>query len=217
MSKNQFYFLYGLEDTGLGQKLMFKEQNREFVQILHNGNYHWVVLSNIICSKNEIDYYDSLFHRKIRDHEKMQIFNIFKCSCKELKVNAEACQQQANGVDCGAFAIANTFHVSTGADIGKKKIQDDEMKDHLLQCIKSGHFQKFEKSGSSDIVSRKIMKNFRFFVTADFLGHGIIPKTKIWIWYAVIRARNGIIANVKTYQTLFLIKNMILIGVVLVV
>ena len=174
MSKNQFYFLYGLEDTGLGQKLMLKEQNREFVKILHNGNYHWVVLSNIICSKNEIDYYDSLFHRKIRDHEKMQIFNIFKCSCKELKVNAEACQQQTNGVDCGAFAIANTFHVSTGADIGKKKIQDDEMKDHLLQCIKSGHFQEFEKSGSSDIVSRKIMKiKFQIFCYCRF------P----WAWY----------------------------------
>ena len=71
MSKNQFYFLYGPEDTGLGQKLMFMEQNREFVQILHNGNYHCVVLSNIISSKNEIDYYDSLFHRKTRDHEKM--------------------------------------------------------------------------------------------------------------------------------------------------
>lgn len=158
MSKNQFYFLYGLEDTGLGQKLMFKEQNREFVQILHNGNYHWVVLSNIICSKNEIDYYDSIFHRKIRDHEKMQIFNIFKCSCKELKVNAEACQQQANGVDCGDFLIANMFHISTDADIGSTKIGEDKMNDHLLQCIKSGEIQELEKSNSSDIVFCKIKK-----------------------------------------------------------
>ena len=61
--------------------------------------------------------------------------SIFLNSCKELKVNVKACQQQANGVDYGVFAIANTFHVSAGADIGRKKIQEDEMNDHLLQCI----------------------------------------------------------------------------------
>ena len=31
----------------------------------------------------------------------------------------------------------------------------------------------------------------------------MIPKSNIWIWHAPIRARNGIIANVKTQQTLF--------------
>ena len=42
--KNQFHAQYGLQDTVLGQKLMFKEQKEEFVQILHNGNYYWVVI-----------------------------------------------------------------------------------------------------------------------------------------------------------------------------
>ena len=126
-------------------------------QILHNGNYHWVVINNINCSKDEIDYYDSLFHGKIRDHVKMQICNIFKCSGKELTVNVKACQQQTNGVDC-VFAAANMFHVSTGADIGRTKIREDKMRDHLLQCIKSGHFQEFEKSNSSNIVFCKIKK-----------------------------------------------------------
>ena len=105
--KNQFHAQYGLQDTVLGQKLMFKEQKGEFVQILHNGNYQWVVISNINCSKDETNYYDSLFHGKIRDHVKMQICNIFKCSGKELTVNVKACQQQTNGVDCGVFAVAN--------------------------------------------------------------------------------------------------------------
>ena len=43
---------------------------------------------------------------------------------------------------------------------------------------------------------------FGFFVTLDLLGNGMIPKSNIWIWHAPIRARNGIIANVKTQQTL---------------
>ena len=69
--------------------------------------HHWVVISNINCSKDEMNYYDSIFHGKIRDHVKMQIFNIFKCIGKELTVNVKACQQQTNGVDCGVFAVAN--------------------------------------------------------------------------------------------------------------
>ena len=63
--KNQFHAKYGLQDTVLGQKLMFKEQKEEFVQILHNGSYHWDVVSNINYSMDEINYYDILFHGKI--------------------------------------------------------------------------------------------------------------------------------------------------------
>ena len=119
---------------------MSKEQKGKFVQILHNGNHHWVVISNINGSKDEIDYYDSLFHGKIGNDVKMQICIIFKCSSKELTVNIKACQQQINGVDCGVFAVANMFHILTAVDIGRTKIREDKMKDHLLQCIKSGHF-----------------------------------------------------------------------------
>ena len=119
-------------------------------------NYHWVVISNINCSKDEINYYDSLFYGKIRDHVKMQICNIFKCNGKELTVNVKACKQQTNGDDCGVFAVANLFHILTGADIDRTNIQDDKMRYHLLQCIKSGHFKEFDKSNNSDIVFCKI-------------------------------------------------------------
>ena len=172
--KNQFHAQYGLQDTLLGQKLMLKEQKGEFVQILHNGNYHWVVISNINCSKDEINYYDSLFYGKIRDHVKMQICNIFKCNGKELTVNVKACKQQTNGDDCGVFAVANLFHILTGADIGRTKIREDKMRDHLLQCIKSGHFKEFEKSDSSDIVFCKIKK-----IKIQIFCYCRFP----WAWY----------------------------------
>ena len=51
--KNQFHAQHELQDTLPGQKLMFKEQKGEFVQILHKRNYHWVVISYISSSKNE--------------------------------------------------------------------------------------------------------------------------------------------------------------------
>ena len=73
-------------------KPMFNELKGKLVHILYNGNYHWVVISNINCSKNKIDYQDRLFHDEIRDHVKMQICNIFKCNAKEFTFNVKICQ-----------------------------------------------------------------------------------------------------------------------------
>ena len=117
-----------------------------------------------------------------------------------------------NGVVCSVL-----FHSLTGADIGRIKTWEDKIRDHLLQCIKSGHFKKFKKPGSSDIIFCKI-KNIKIqiFRYCRFPWDTIIPKTNTWIWHAAIRARNGIIANMNKYQTLFSMKNLIFIGIVLV-
>ena len=70
--------------------------------------------------------------------------------------------------------MVNMFHVLTGADIGQTKIREDKMKDHPLQCIKSGYSQEFEKSDSSDTAFCKIMEiKFQIFCYCRF------P----WAWY----------------------------------
>ena len=83
----------GLQDTILGQTLMFREQNGKFVQILHNGSFHWITISNISSEKNEINYYDSLFHGKIKDHIKMQVCNFYKCPEDDDVMRVYVCQQ----------------------------------------------------------------------------------------------------------------------------
>ena len=46
--KSQYKMLrYGLVDSALGQKLMFRNEKGEFVQISHNGSYHWVSVSTV--------------------------------------------------------------------------------------------------------------------------------------------------------------------------
>ena len=104
----------------------------------------------------------------------MQICNIFKCSGKELTVNVKACQQQTNGDDCGVFAVTNLFHILAGADIDRTKIRGDKMRDHLLQCIRSGHFKEFDKSNISDIVFCKIKK-----IKIQIFCYCRFP----WAWY----------------------------------
>ena len=48
------------------------------------------------------------------------------------------------------------------------------MRDHLLQCIKSGHFKGFEKSDSSEIVFCKIKK-----IKIQIFCYCRFP----WAWY----------------------------------
>ena len=71
--------------------------------------------------------------------------------------------------DCAVLGVSNMFHILTGADIGRTKIQEDKMIDRLLQRIKSGHFQEFEKSDGSNIVFCKIKKiKFQIFCHCRF-------------------------------------------------
>ena len=42
--RKQFSVWSGLQDTILGQKLMFKEWIEKFVQILHNGSFHYLFI-----------------------------------------------------------------------------------------------------------------------------------------------------------------------------
>ena len=94
----QFKMKDRFQDTILNQKLMFKPKD-QFVQILHNKGFHWVTVSNVNSKSGSVDYCDSLFHGRIKDHAKLQIANISKTENSELEIHIRSCQQQKNGVD----------------------------------------------------------------------------------------------------------------------
>ena len=65
MAQN-FSVQLGLQDTLLVQKTKFKSVPvGNFVQILHDGKYHWVAISTHGCEQGEVIYMDSLFRRSI--------------------------------------------------------------------------------------------------------------------------------------------------------
>ena len=86
----QFKMKDRFQDTILGQKLMFKPKEH-FVQILHNKSFHWVTVSNVNSKSGSVDYYDSLFHGRIKDHVKLQIANISKTENSELELYIRFC------------------------------------------------------------------------------------------------------------------------------
>ena len=59
---------------------------------------------------------------------------------EELSVKFGACQQKSNDVDCRFYSVANVFHSPSAIHISTKITCEDQVRPHLLKCIKSGQF-----------------------------------------------------------------------------
>ena len=99
-------WLKGLLDPILGQTKSFKRfQLQPFVQILHDGVAHWVVISTFNCKPGEIMLMNSLFKGRVSVHIKKQICFIMNSKEREIKIKVAGVQLQTNGIDCGLYAI----------------------------------------------------------------------------------------------------------------
>ena len=126
----------GLQDTVLGQNLKFKSMpHTPFVQIIHDGRFHWVALSRYGCQEGEVFLLDSLFSGTITQKVKQQICQIMKCPSDTIKVKIASVQQQSNGIDCGVFSIAFVQSILLGDDISLISYDQVRLRSHLLQCL----------------------------------------------------------------------------------
>ena len=112
----------GLQEPILGQKMFFAVAAGDFVQILHDGNLHWITVSNIHCESNRdtVDVYDSLYST-IPMNIKMQIASLMMSKSGNIVIRNRSFQHQTGGVDCGLFAIASATTLCNGEDPARHK------------------------------------------------------------------------------------------------
>ena len=80
MLKKQFPDTNGLQDPLLGQLLSYQiYQNTPFVQVIHNGCYHWLWLSTYGCKQGEIFVLVSKFNYSLSIQTKKQICALLHC------------------------------------------------------------------------------------------------------------------------------------------
>ena len=172
----QFKMKDRFQDTMLGQKLMFKPK-KHFVQILHNKSFNWITVSNVNSKSGSVDYYDSLFHGRIKDHVKLQIANISKTENSESEIHIHSCQQQKNGFDCGIFAVANVCYILTGIDVSSIRIDENKMKGHFLQCLEQDQFEPFSEK-QTDVNT--------FFSPESVINMEVLCRYRMpWVWYHI--------------------------------
>ena len=110
--RSQYAHADGLQDPLNGVKLKFQVKKRApFVQVLHDGNYHWIAISTYHCQPGEVVYMDSLFSGVIAKHVKKQICSIIRYDKSPITIKVIPVQQQQHFVDCGLFAVAFVQYV----------------------------------------------------------------------------------------------------------
>ena len=181
--QRQSPFAIGLQDPVIGQRFQFRVISSDpFVQILHDGGLHWVTISTYNCHQyGEINYFDSLYHHRIKKHIKKQIAAIVRCDKDELVINVKPVQQQTNSVDCGIFAIAFALDILKGKDPTQLRLCSKMMRSFLHECYTKGVLLDFpsttKQPNIAPVVDKKIgvklfctcrMPYFEGDVTADF-------------------------------------------------
>ena len=153
----QFPKVPGLEDTVLGSKLQFNMHSGDFVQILHDGGLHWICVSNLFCEDNSVEVFDSMY-ASLPVHVKMQVACIMMVQQAALTVKVVNFQRQSGGSDCGLFAIAAATELCHGNDPSKKVFYQDQMRDHLLACLKNDQLTPFPSASKERNVRKRISK-----------------------------------------------------------
>ena len=136
----QFPELVGLEHTSLGYTKFFSIRRGKFLQILH-GQHHWVTTSS--DGNGNINIYDSLSSGRIGRVFLHQIADILLTTNDIISINIQPVQQQRNGNDCGAFAIAFAVCIAFGKNPGEIAFDYFQLRKHLEHCLKENRFTPF--------------------------------------------------------------------------
>ena len=167
-----FPHIRGLQDVSLAHTLAFNVEQGEFIQVLHNGHDHWVMVSTIGCGPAEVDIFDSLpptltgsLERQIAailasEQDSIRVryilvykymYNIYYYSlclyCNNLNFRHTCrymlCQVQNGSPDCGIFALAHASVFASGLHPSSCYFEQHRMRTHLHTCLAEGNFSPF--------------------------------------------------------------------------
>ena len=139
----QFPDMGGLQDPVLGSVMQFDVVTGPFVQILHDGDLHWVTAASAPRGvAADVIVYDSLYN-DIGMHLKMQIASLVHSGQPSLAYTVDCSQRQAGTVDCGVFAIACATSVCHGLLPQQAPYRQDIMRRHLQHCLRAGRMTPF--------------------------------------------------------------------------
>ena len=126
----------GFQNTNYGKGYRFQHEEGDFVQVLHVSKSHWITVSNIGCSVDTINVFDSAYAFIDMDGRK-QISSIIKPKGDTLTLNFVNIQHQGNGSDCGLFALACATDIVHGRDPFLSYWDTKEMRSHLMKCMEA--------------------------------------------------------------------------------
>ena len=137
--KETFPQVKGFQTVIDGPIQSFEPVSGDFIQILHDGNGHWVCVSNTKLDVKDpaaVNMYDSMNQGFIAKFTKQQLASFLCIQSAEMKIIMKSVQQQTSHVDCGVFAIAFATALAFGRDPSKLRFDVPKMRPHLVECLK---------------------------------------------------------------------------------
>ena len=161
--KELFPFLPGLQGVELGAIMGFEVEAGEFVQIVHNGKNHWLLISTIGVEHPTVRVYDSMYN-SLGSHTQNQIAALLHTDSSSISIEMMNVQVQAGGSDCGPFAIAFATALAFGKNPEDYYFDQDALRPHLIKCFESGKMEFFPYTRASRNVRKvKATANIQVF------------------------------------------------------
>ena len=132
----------GFQSVILGRTFSFNVESEEFVQVLHDGINHWLLVSTVGTTPSSVMVYDSLY-ASAGQTTKRQVASIMRVTEPTLTMNFADVQMQAGGSDCGIFALAFATAICCGHSPGKFQFDQQCMRNHLIKCLEDQQFTMF--------------------------------------------------------------------------
>lgn len=143
--KKQHPEIGGLFCCTIGGSLEFpRAQGDQWLQIVHDGSDHWVLVAKGFIQREHVLVYDSSpGHPWRNEHVLSCMSSLLQSPEKEMTYIIKDCQRQSNGYDCGVFAIAFATSLAFGEDPAKRMYDPKKLRPHLIQCMDSGELTPF--------------------------------------------------------------------------
>ncbi|KAK3910193.1 Lipoyl synthase [Frankliniella fusca] len=117
--------------------------DKDYVQIMHTGNQHWVTCIFQTASPNTAIVPDSLRKTKLSSFLCLQVAMV-ACSKEEsITICRKPCQQQRGSVDCALFAIAQATEFCSTSEIRFIDFDQSKLREHWMSCVRAGKLTRF--------------------------------------------------------------------------
>ena len=141
--KKQYPHQNGLQSTILlANKLKWNSSNADFIQMMNVSGNHWVCVSNINCTPNSCNVYDSL-SPNYPSSLITQVAAIMNSSKPHFTMHHTNVQMQCGAADCGLFAIAFATALCARQDPILLKFDQKIMRQHLKSCLENDMMSNF--------------------------------------------------------------------------
>jgi hypothetical protein len=130
----EFPHLQGFKDPLMVAALRCQLKGTTFVQIIYNGNNHWLTVTNTNSIAGTVKVYDSLQMLPTFD-VKQQVAALSATSQKSLVIQVMNVEKQWGGSDCGLLSLAYTTSICYGIDPVNVAYEQKALRRHLLGCF----------------------------------------------------------------------------------